>query len=113
MPQQAVRGLIFRLLPALAILSLLAAASGAGAVPGLAQERTLTATTSQDATTTATSTATPAPTATPPQPTPTRERLESDEDVLTALAPREQRPRDNDIRFDHISIEHGLSQSTI
>ncbi len=58
-------------------------------------------------------TATPGPTAIEPRPTPTREIIESDADVLSLLSPRERPPRDNDIRFDHISIEQGLSQSTV
>jgi ligand-binding sensor domain-containing protein/signal transduction histidine kinase len=58
-------------------------------------------------------TSTPSPTPARPQPTPTKELLESDADVLSLLSPRERPPRDNDIRFDQISIEQGLSQSTV
>jgi signal transduction histidine kinase/ligand-binding sensor domain-containing protein len=57
--------------------------------------------------------ATPSATPTPARPTRTPGPIESDRDIISITLPRDQRPRDNDIRFDRISIEEGLSQSTV
>jgi len=90
--------MLFRGFLILVILS--ATVFGGLLAPASAQEPTIPA-------------ATPTPRLTPAKPTPTLGRLESDEDILSVTIPREQRPRDNDIRFDRISIEQGLSQSTV
>jgi len=52
----------------------------------------------------------PTPTATP---LPVPQRLDSIKDIVSVTVPRDRRPRDNDIRFDRISIAEGLSQSTV
>ena len=57
--------------------------------------------------------ATPSATPTPARPAPKPGPIESDRDIISITLPRDQRPRDNDIRFDRISIEEGLSQSTV
>jgi signal transduction histidine kinase/ligand-binding sensor domain-containing protein len=60
-----------------------------------------------------TATLTPRPTLANPTPAPTLGKLESIRDILSVTVPRDQRPRDNDVRFDRISIDQGLSQSTV
>ncbi|UCC76521.1 MAG: hypothetical protein JSW37_13610, partial [Anaerolineales bacterium] len=57
--------------------------------------------------------ATPSATPTPARPGRTPGPIESDRDIISITLPRDQRPRDNDIRFDRVSIEEGLSQSTV
>jgi len=54
-----------------------------------------------------------APASTPLKPTPTPRKLDSIKDIVSVTTPRDRRPRDNDIRFDRISIAQGLSQSTV
>jgi ligand-binding sensor domain-containing protein/signal transduction histidine kinase len=52
----------------------------------------------------------PTPTATP---LPVPQRLDSIKDIVSVTVPRDRRPRDNDVRFDRMSIAEGLSQSTV
>lgn len=84
----------------LIVIALLAVAWASLAPPALSQEPSVPA-------------ATPFPTHTLLKPTLTPGKLESDEDIVSVFVPWERRPQDNDIRFDRISIERGLSQSTV